>query len=218
MKIKIAIATTKNFSNYTIPIVVKSLLDSGISKEDIFIFNSGFDFEKEETIDGIVNYYLNHNSYEYSPLIHICEKQLESDYWFLLHDTCKVGPKFKELLYNFNGTPDKLALKLKPAMSIGTYKYEYLLSVKEKLFGIKNTDYSNESMDRWKLWGVPNEDYILWMTPPDAILYNNNDMQVIAYENWYGTGTTRRTEYFSSLDIYKNKSNWGQSRQMVRNI
>jgi hypothetical protein len=111
-----------------------------------------------------------------------------------------------------------LALKLKPAMSIGTYKYTYLLSVKEKLFGIKNTDYSNESMDKWKLWGVPNEDYILWMTSPDAILYNNNDMQLIAYENWYGTGTTRRTEYFPSLDIYKNKSNWGQSRQMVRNI
>jgi hypothetical protein len=219
MRIKIAIATNKNFSNLTLPIVIPSLLDVGINKDDIFVFNAGFDKEDEVVIDGITHYYLNHNSYEYSPLIHICEKELSSDYWFLLHDTCKVGPKFKELLYNIDGLPDKLALKDKPSMSMGSYKYTYLLSVKEKLYGIKNADYSDESMNKWKLWGVPNEDYILWLTPPKAIIYNDlNTYSVVKYENWYNTKTIRRTEYYPSLDIYKNKSNWGQSRNMVRSI
>jgi hypothetical protein len=86
------------------------------------------------------------------------------------------------------------------------------LSIKDKLISIKNTDFSNESLMKWKLWGVPNEDYILWMTEPKPTIYNNkNEWSITDYENWYGTSTNRRTEYYSSLDIYKNKSNWGQT-------
>ncbi|MDD5407048.1 MAG: hypothetical protein PHE73_08940 [Sulfurovaceae bacterium] len=254
-RIKIAIATNKNFYLQTLPIVINSLQSNGIEDKDIFVFNAGFDEEESELIDNIQYYKLKQNSYEYSPLIHICEKELESDYWFLIHDTCKVGPKFKELLYNIpKSNPGKIALRNKPSMSIGLYKYDYLLSLKDKLLSIKNTDFSEESMLKWKLWGVPNEDYILWMTPPvpliymtsriwriintmgwylfQANLYNgvrrifssighrlfhtnkfdiDDGCRVVDYINWYGTNTIRRTEYYKSLDLYKNKSNWGQT-------
>jgi hypothetical protein len=74
-------------------------------------------------------------------------------------------------------------------------------------------------MMEWKLWGVPNEDYILWMTSPPAVLYNDSSHSVTDYDNWYGTDIIRRTEYYPSLDIYKNKSNWGQSgRNMIIDI
>lgn len=211
--IKIAIATNINFYEKTLPILIKSLLDCNINKEDINVFNSGFDKSDLQIIDGIKHYYLSHNSYEYSPLIEIVERGLESDYWFLIHDTCKVGNNFKELLFNIpDSRPEKIALKSKPAMSIGSYRYDYLLSIKDKLLSIKNTDYSKESLMKWKLWGVPNEDFILWMTEPKPIIYNNkNEWSITEYENWYGTNTTRRTEYYPSLDIYKNKSNWGQT-------
>ena len=97
-------------------------------------------------------------------------------------------------------------------MSIGLYSYEYLKSVQNKLLDIKNKDYSNNSINFWKNWGVPNEDYILWKTLPSPEIYNNNlNWEVLDYKNWYGTDTTRRTEYYYSLDIYKNKSNWGQT-------
>jgi hypothetical protein len=215
MDIKIAIATNKNFYELSLPIIIKSLLDCQINKDQIFVFNAGFDQEDTHVVDGITYYFLNHNSYEYSPLIHICENDLESDYWFLIHDTCKVGERFKELLYNIpDSLPDKIALKNCPAMSIGTYKYSYLKSIQDKLFEIKNTDYSFESMIKWKEWGVPNEDYILWRTEPTPVIYNETNQEsfiVIREENWYGTGTIRRTEYFPYLDIYKNKSNWGQT-------
>jgi hypothetical protein len=213
MDIKIAIATNINFYKLSLPILIDSLVASGINKKQIFVFNAGFETEVTEIIDDITYYFLTQNSYEYSPLIHICEKQLECDYWFLIHDTCKVGPLFKKLLYNIpDSLPDKIALKDKPAMSIGAYKYSYLLSIQDKLFTIKNTDYSIESMTKWKQWGVPNEDYILWMTAPKPIIYNNvSNYIVIDNENWYNTNTKRRTEYYPSLDIYKNKSNWGQT-------
>ncbi len=260
-RIKIAIATNKKFYLQTLPIVIKSLQDCGIEDKNIFVFNSGFDKEESGVIDNIQYFKLRQNSYEYSPLIHICEKELESDYWFLIHDTCKVGPKFKELLYNIpKSNPEKIALMARPAMSIGLYKYDYLLSIKDKLISIKNTDYSAESMLKRKLWSVLNEDYILWMTPPVPLIYIaskswriinyvgwylfqanfyngirrifssighrlfhtnkfDNVGRVVDYINWYRTNTIRRTEYYKSLDLYKNKANWGQTgNDMIINI
>ena len=219
--IKIAIATNKNFFDKTLPIIIPSLLNVGIDKGDIHIFNAGYDEYKMEVVDGITYHYLNHNSYEYSGLIEISEREIESEYWFLIHDTCKVGPDFKGLLYNIpSDKPVKLALKGKPAMSMGLYRYDYLLSVKEKLVSIKNTNYSQDSMMNWKRWGVPNEDYILWMTEPTPLIYNDNDSwTIVDYNNWYNTGTSRRTEYYPSLDLYKNKSNWGQTgHNLIINI
>lgn len=213
MDIKIAISTNKNFYKLSLPIIIDSLLSTNIDKKQIFIFNSGYDYYLEDFFDGIKIYFLKQNSYEYSPLIHICEKNIISDYFFLIHDTCKVGVNFKNLLYNIpKEMPDKIALKKRPSMSIGLYKYNYLMSIKEKLFKIKNIDYSEESMQKWKKWGVANEDYILWKTSPDPLIYPSiSNWSVVDYINWYNTGTIRRTEYYPSLDIYKNKSNWGQT-------
>ena len=217
--IKIAVATNKNFYESTLPIIIPSLINGGINPNDIHIFNAGFDEYKYEFKNDIHYHFLDHNSYEYSPLIEIVDKQLESEYWFLVHDTCKFGPNFKQLLYNIPEGAIKLSLNNKPAMTMGTYKYDYLLSVKDKIMSIRNTDYSEQSMNHWKIWGVPNEDYIMWMTEPMPMIYNNDARWVVAdNDNWFGTNTQRRTEYYFSLDLYKNKSNWGQSPILKRTI
>lgn len=217
MKIKIAIATNKNFYEKSVPVLLESLVKCSFPFNDVYIFNAGFEFEAYKLLPNQIHYWeLNHNSFEYSALIHIIEKRIESDYWFLIHDTCQVGPKFKELLFNIpESNPEKLALRSWPSMSIGSYKFDYLLKeeIQSKLKSIKNHDYSEESMRRWKNWGVPNEDYILWKTDPKPMIYNNchdDEMRVLNYSNWYNTNTIRRTEYYRSLDLYKNKSNWGQ--------
>lgn len=217
--IKIAIASNKKFYKLSLPILIESLINCGIEKNNIHIFISGFDEYKSTEEEGLYYHYLDHNSYEYSPLIEIVEKEIVSEYWFLIHDTCKVGNNFKNLLYNFPNGALKMALKSKPCMSIGLYNYDYLKKHKEKIISIKNSDYSDESMDKWKNWGVPNEDFILWMTDPPPQIYNDKDSwEVIDYENWYGTNTVRRTEYYPSLDLYKNKSNWGQTSIMCRDL
>jgi hypothetical protein len=216
MKIKIAIASNINFYQKSLPVIIPSLMENGIEPEDIHVFIAGFGYEGKQNNEGITYYQLEHNSYEYSPLIEIVDKQIQADYWFLIHDTCRVGPKFKELLYNIPPTyPDKIAMRSCPSMSIGIYKYEYLLTVKDKLIDIRNTDLSIESLKRWKLWGVNAEDYILWKTSPDPNVYDGfgeeEKHNILGYENWYGTNTTRMVEYHPALDLYKNKSNWGQS-------
>jgi len=219
-KIKIAIASNISFYKLSLPIIIPSLINSGIEPENIHVFIAGLQNYQLRLENKIAIHELDHNSYEYSPLIEIVEKQLVSDYWFLIHDTCQVGGSFKKLLFNIpTDLPEKLALKSFPSMSIGSYKYNYLLTCKEKLLLIKNKDYSYNSMNYWKQWGVPNEDYILWKTNPQPVIYNNLDSwSVVDNKNWFGTTTVRRTEYYPSLDIYKNKSNWGQSHIMVRDI
>jgi hypothetical protein len=105
-------------------------------------------------------------------------------------------------------------------MSIGLYRYDYLLKLKDKLLEIKNHNYQEESMRKWKNWGVHNEDFILWKSEPSPCIYNNHSWKIVNYENWYKTNTIRRTEYYESLDLYKNKSNWGQTNGgfMIINI
>lgn len=221
--IKVAVATNASFKDHTLPIVIPSLLSCGFVPEDIRIFNAGCLSPGVDKYCGIDQRNLNHNSFEYSPLIDIVENSLECEYWFLLHDTCKAGPLFKTLMEQVpENKPDKVALKTFPSMSMGLYRYDYLMSVKDKLLPIKNTDYSEESLDKWKTWGVGNEDYILWKTEPAPSLYGTHETRnkwwVVDNDNWYGTGSIRRTEYYPALDLYKNKSNWGQSRVLKRKV
>jgi hypothetical protein len=216
MKIKIAVASNINFYQKSLPVILPSLIENGIEPEDIHVFIAGFGYEGKQDNDGVTYYQLEHNSYEYSPLIEIVDKQLEADYWFLIHDTCKIGPKFKELLYNIpENKPEKIAMRATPSMSIGCYRYDYLMSCKDKLMSIRNTDLSVESLKRWKYWGVSAEDYILWQTKPYPAVYDGfgeeEKHNILGYENWYGTDTIRMIEYHPALDLYKNKSNWGQS-------
>lgn len=221
MNIKIAIATNINFCEKTIPVIKQSLLESGIQKSDIFIFNGGFNQREIKVDDEITTIYMDHNSFEYSPLIEIAEHQMISNYWFLIHDTCKVGPKFKELLYfPLSSNPVKVALKTSPAMSIGVYKYVFIQKYKSKLLEIKNKNFTPEGLQKWKQWGIGAEDYLLWKTEPEnTILFNSgNGFQTISKENWYGTSVTRVVEYYPQLDLYKNKSNWHPKNWMELNL
>lgn len=213
VKIKIAVASNKNFQDKSLPIILPSLLEAGIERDSIHVFVGGFNEYKYEIHKEVHFHYLDHNSYEYSPLIEICEREIQSDYWFLIHDTCKVGITFKEKLFNVPVTlPEKIAMGGKPCMSIGLYKYSYLLSVKQKLSAIKNKDYSDASMNKWKDWGVWNEDYILFLTDPQPLIYPSKaPMEKKGVNNWYNTGTKRIVEYYPGLDVYKNKANWGQT-------
>ena len=217
--IKIAIASNKNFKEKSLPVILPSLLNAGVERDSIHVFIGGYNEYKYEIRSDIHFYELDHNSYEYSPLIEICDKKIESEYWFLIHDTCKVGPDFKTKLFSIpNHLPDKIAMKSTPCMSIGLYKYQYLLSVKDKLMSIKNTDYSAASMNKWKDWGVWNEDYVMFKVGSQPCIYPSHiPMESKGYDNWYNTCTDRIVEYYPSLDLYKNKANWGQTNggQMI---
>jgi hypothetical protein len=214
VQINICVNSTKSFSEKTIPVIVQSLLESDIDAKNIFVIEGGYKERYVEEKDTHTHIFTNHNSLEYTGLIDIVEYEIVSDYWFNIHDTCKVGKDFKKLLYNIpDDFPNKLSLRSHPSMSIGSYKYEYLLKHKQRLLDIKNTDYSRESLQRWKQKGIEMEDYMLYkLQDSSTIVYNphiiSDGWNIVEGQDWYETNIKRRIEYHPSLDLYKSKSNW----------
>lgn len=203
--IKIGISTCKKYVNKTIPPLISSLIKSGIDKNDIYVFCGDCVENKNYIRDGINCYAATHNSFDYTSYIEIVENQLNYN-WFLMHDTCRAGPKFKELLYSKTElNHPKIALKPAPpaSMSIGYFKYDYLNKYRDKILSFKNLNKST---------ALANEDYFLTKVEPETCAYYGTERYEQPLDNfWYKTSTPRIQEYFPHLDLYKLKANWGQA-------
>ena len=167
--LKFAISSHKDFIDRTYPILIPSLIRSGVDPASIHIFVGGYDGQKTlVTEEGVNLFHVDHNSMDFTALISVLELGLQSDYWFLLHDTCKVGP-------NFFTSVDHLFCKNKPfhtarlyrkySMNIGIYAHSYLLSQEKVLMSFKNSDYSEESLLKLKALAVEKEDILLEKEP-----------------------------------------------------
>jgi hypothetical protein len=224
MDVKFCINSNVSFAKQTFPIITQSLINSGINPSDIFFIEGGNNVRSIEVIDNINYIKTAHNSFEYTSLIDIVEHSMVADYWVLIHDTCRVGEQFGKLVFNIPENCEKVALKDWPSMSIGAYKYSYLKNNEQRLMAIKNTDYSRDSIQQWKQWGVENEDYMLWKESSTRCdIYNQHLIPaegfiIVNEPKWYDSNVIRRIEYYPQLDIYKNKSNWQQKCWMEIDI
>jgi hypothetical protein len=63
-----------------------------------------------------------------------------------------------------------------------------------------------------------NEDYI-FNNDNNNILLDNHDVynNYTGPTDYYKTGTLRIVEYYSNLDLYKMKANWGQGTWTLKN-
>lgn len=215
--VKICISTCKQYQDKTIPILVPQLLENGIRSEDIHVVSGGY-LRREPIINkwNISYYEANHNSFDITALIDVVTCNIEADNWLLLHDTCTVGSKFKEKLYNFNSDSKCTALTWFPSMSIGNYKYSYLQEQKDLIISGRNIDYTQEGLRKAKIWALDHEDFLMWKSSISSVVncYAKPGEQfrvnIQSDIDQYKTGTPRITEYFPQLDLYKIKANWDQ--------
>ena len=200
MKIKFAISSHKNFWEHTYDVIVSSLLESGVPNEDIYFFIGGLD--KYEKINNKINLYLvPHNSIDFTGLISVVELGLESDYWFLLHDTCYVGPNFYKCIQEHNHTTNTISLSFDLSMNMGSYKQSYLNKRKNDIINYKNID--DNSLQNYKHRLIRDED--VFLTKEDY--YTGETRQYLGEEIFYN-GVSRMKEYFPKIDLYKLKANW----------
>jgi hypothetical protein len=208
------ISTCQRFAAYTLPVIIPSLTRAGIGTSEILIVNGGCEDWRIDHYGDVPMICTPQNSFEYTPLIEIVEHNLTSSFWFLLHDTCIAGPAFKSLAYEPPEGFEKVAMKHTPSMSIGLYGMDYLMRHKDRLTAIKNMDSSPPALQAWKQWGVPNEDYMLWklQDSPTGLYHPDkhgpDEWNYQGHADMYGTGMSRRIEYFPQLDLFKAKSNW----------
>ena len=121
---KYVISSHINYINVTEKEILPSLVDSGININDIYIFVGGYDsdYGYNKLSDSINKYSAPHNSLDFTGLISVIEMNIESDYWFLLHDTLYVGPNFNKVVKEFNyENVDYVALTFDTSMNIGAY-------------------------------------------------------------------------------------------------
>jgi len=209
---KIAISSVKKFSPYTLPIIIPSLLKAGIKESEIVIFEGGYQERDVGTYGSIMHIRLAHNSFDYTALIDIVENELESDYWFLLHDTCKAGPDFGKLVRDLpEGEPDVACmLHSNPGtMNICAYKYSYLLSKKKEILELKNINYEDLDGAKRKATAAENtlqEGYVLYH--PELFELNQKENVPSVYKD---NGVSRNERYFKNLDITKYQANYGSS-------
>jgi hypothetical protein len=210
---KIAISSVKKFSPYTLPIIIPSLLKAGIKESEIVIFEGGYYERDIGTYGSIIHIRVAHNSFDYTALIDIVENELESDYWFLLHDTCKAGPNFGKLVRDLpEGDPDVVCmLGFDPGtMNICAYKYSYLLSKKQEILKLKNTDYEDLDSAKRKATEAENtlqEGYTLYH--PELFV---EDLNAGASSIYKDSGVNRNERYFKNLDLTKYQANFGCSQ------
>lgn len=208
MNIKFAISSHINSYEKTYELIVKSLIKSGIPLNDIYFFIGGFDkYEKCENILNINMYYVDHNSMDFTALISVLDLNLESDYWFLLHDTLYVGDNFYNNILNFNHS-NYNTIKMtndSKSMNIGSYKWSYLQSNKFHILSMRNTDYSDNGLQNIKNINVFKEDFIF---EDNNIAYNTSIRNVNGPLDFYGNGVDRIVEHFVDIDIFKIKANW----------
>lgn len=204
--IKFCISSHKNFYNSTYPVLIESLINAGIQGSSIYFFIGGVsEYKQLTTVDSINLYEVPHNSMDFTALISVVELGLETDYWFLLHDTTYVGSRFGKSIYSYSyENQETIALSFDLSMNMGAYSWNFLQQNLDKLISFKNTDYSIDGLQKTKQRAVQYEDCFLdrkhyYCTTPRRVEDSNN---------MYGTGTNRIVEIFDDIDLYKIKANW----------
>lgn len=218
MNLKFTISSHKNFYTKTLDIIIPSLINSGISNTDIYFFIGGYDTYESINNEYNINLYrASHNSIDYTGLISVLDLGIKSDYWFLCHDTCKVGIKFYSLIKDNKFNTDTIKLTSdKRSMNIGAYKQSYLHSIKDKVYSYRGSSDANYNIQKLKKKLVDEEDSLL--KSESTTSFSKGQRVVLDTNNIYDSDVKRITEYFPDIDFYKMKSNWKPKKEYELNL
>lgn len=202
-RIRYVVSSHVDYEYATLPVILPSL--SSIEPSDILVVVGGATQAREEVRCGILFLYVEHNSFEWTGIIEIVERNLEANWWFWLHDTCECGPEFRQLAEgNFDPAADITAVHMDPegpACSFGMYSYRLLMHHKDYLVGLKGLSEERVIYEGGSLY---RSDYGTKAIYPDATRYSLGQLDV------YNSGVTRRMEHYSAVDLYKYKVSEGE--------
>ena len=201
-KIKICISSNVDFQNKTLPVLLNSLDDVGISTDDILVTVGGDERDRHQTVEGLMMDYIQERAFEFTSFVNILKKGYEADYWFLLHDTCEVTSIFRDFFYEkvdsiLKNQPYSVKLTNEGhSNSMGIYSEKLLLDNK--------SFFLNECPNKPKSFFVKNEDRFII----DSKYYIcNKDLFPNKKKDVYNTGTPRYIQKFPDIGLIKYKAN-----------
>jgi hypothetical protein len=205
--IKFTISSHINSQEKTFKPLCQSLIDSGVPPNDIYFFIGGYqEYKKIDNSLGVNLYHANHNSIDITGLISVLDLNIDSDYWFLLHDTCTVGLNFAKSISSMHYDDRTITMTSDGlSMCMGAYPKSILLENREKILSLKNIDYTDNGLQNAKKTAIKTEDYFLH---PKTRFFNTKPRVTNGPVDFYGNGVMRIIEYFPDIDLYKIKANW----------
>jgi hypothetical protein len=202
---KFIVSTNKTFINMTYPKIVGGLLDAGVPNNDIIVFEGdNSHYEWVNTKEQIHYYKVPHNSMDFNGLISVIELGFQSDRWFVLHDTCIIGPNFYNYVKNFKHEyPVTPISSFVACMNLGSYSHDWLIQNRQEILTLKNTG----DLSEYKKKLVLLEDYFLNPYKEFSHYVNKKPIVIDSYDI-YGNGIPRITWHFEDIDLGKSKANW----------
>ena len=226
---KYIISSNINYYKNTYKPLVTSLIDSGIEPADIAMVVGGC--AEDSVLENIFKIHIvpvAYNSFDLTGLIYVSEnseKFLDSNY-FLLHDTCLVGPNFKKLSEEVQEDVPIRTLREGISMNIGMYSLHTLNENRENLTNLKYYTQTKEELQQVKEIFVVNEDIIFKLYQDycykNSYIGTYSDILTVPelrerftkgiYQEYFNTlensTVTRQMGYSSLLDFYKFQANW----------
>jgi len=201
----VGITSNRNFYETTVPVCVKSLIESGFPPQQIYFFIGGYDarYEKVDIGFGVNAYKCPHNSIDFTALVSIIELELTEKYWFLVHDTVEFEKQFYDLIAKALFFRKKKVYS-GPSMNIGCYDESAIERASRELLTIKNSS---------KAWGVKTEDRYIRHLPPIC-----TNVLELGVSDVYGSGVLRHVEHYKRAGLIKNKANKNIAENFITDV
>lgn len=178
---------------YTLPKLIKSLQRNNIQEENIIAVVGG---SKTDHIEAN-NIFVTHNSYDHTSLITVIENKLRSEFWFVLHDTCEMGPEFYNLLKQYKIKHHYTALTEMAWMNIGLFSHHFIEDNKDYILSLKNC-----SKER----AILSERVYSRLDDFGWFGLQKDHQRIRECKNIYNDDKKRDVLYFPFLDFYKFQS------------
>lgn len=186
--LKIAISSHVSTKQKTLPILLKSLAEAQIDEADILIVIGGSPKEYIERKHGILHSYVTHNSYDHNALIDIVEKDWGGDWWWIMHDTIKVGPKFKDKVLAFGAKANYISALRYGWLNMGLFSRKAINDMRGYILQLKNCN---------KMQAILSEK--LYPRMSDSLYYDIVEKIDFPYlGDVYGDGVERQVMYMPS--------------------
>jgi hypothetical protein len=207
MSNKIGFVINSHIGSYikTYKSLIDDFRDNNINLNDVFFYVGGFDEKSNEELDSLIIRKVNHNSIDFTGIISLLEDNIQGyTHFFFLHDTIKLGKNFYDNI-KINSYDNARLTSDGPSMNMGILSKEYINLKVNEIFSMKNSDYSIDSINKFKSLCVILEDLIFKDIKES---FNKSHRIVTGPIDYYNTGTLRIVEYYPDIDLYKIKANW----------
>lgn len=199
--VRVVIATHHDYHEKTMPDLLKSLVDMAhVPAEAILVVCGGEDNRRHECIEGVEWVFVAHNSFEYTALIEVIEGEHMAEEWYLLHDTCYVGPNFWHMVQALPRGFDYVSADQNAWTNIGLYRGDFLRKHFRYVLSLRNCA-------KWRaIYAERTFKYLgSWDTS------DHSGLQELGKYRHYGDAVLRIVLYYADMDIYKLQASFNGS-------